>query len=146
MLNLLRFGEVTSTRRPLHGGGSAGAPASFVAPVAALAAAGLLLVIGDQVIENSDREVEAASAVFAVHTVAALSLMAWALWSFKSRRHEYWLATGLVAFSMICFVALAVHVDHLDVLPLLDARAVLRLTSYHFTAIQVFALLPGKAW
>ena len=103
------------------------------------------LIVGDQVVEASAREIAISLGALFGHTAVCAALWFWAVRS-KKRRHEHWFAAALAAFTSACVIVLALHVDHASTLPALDARAVLRLATIHFAIVHMLSLLPTKAW
>ena len=116
---------------------------SFLHLTALLAVLWDLLNVGDQLVEASAREIAISLGVLFGHTAVCAALWVWAL-RFKKQRHVHWIATALAVLSLVCTSALAIHVDHPDVLPALDARAVLRILTIHFAAVHSLSLLPTK--
>ena len=71
--------------------------------VTALTLIGPWVLFGDEIVSESSVEVTGASVVFGVHSLVALTLLAWALLrrGSASHRHDYWIITGTVALSMV---------------------------------------------
>lgn len=57
-------------------------------------------------------------------------------------RHRPLPPSQAILVALVC----AVDIDHLAWYQLLESRALLRLATLHFAAINVASLLPKKAW
>ena len=104
------------------------------------------LLLGDQVVEGSTTEVTISLALLASCSGLGLTVYA-VLWSRGWRIvGDSWLSVFLALLAVACVCGLAVHIDHFVVLPLLDARGLLRLATLHFAGVTVLSLQPTKSW
>lgn len=104
------------------------------------------LLLGDQVVEASRTEVTIALVLLAACSAIGLSTLALARFIRWYIKADSWVAVVLTVGAVACVCGLAVHVDHFAVLPLLDARGLMRLATIHFAGVTVLSLQPAKSW
>jgi hypothetical protein len=139
-LYALKFGDVAS--KSAHRGYG-----HLLQAVGVLAAFGPWTLAADMIIEASLREYTAALSLLGFHTVVAVCLFLWASKKDRSMAMDFWITTVMVVVTVLTIVGVsAARVDHFDVSTLLDARALLRLATVHFAAVNVASLRPEKAW
>lgn len=138
-LSALKLGDVSMN--------AARGPGRLLQAVGALAMIGPWAIAANLVIGMTGRERAAALSILGAHTAVAAGLLAWASRRTRNRALDFWIATGMVTITLLVIVAWsASRVDHFTVTTLVDARALTRLASVHFAAINIASLRPEKAW
>lgn len=139
ILSALKLGDVSMN--------AARGPGRMLQAVGALALVGPWAITANLVIGMSRREKVVALSILGAHSAIAAGLLVWASRRARNKALDFWIATGMFAITLLVVVAFAAsRIDHFEVMPLVDARALLRLVTVHFAAINIASLRPEKAW